>query len=78
MTVAGLEHKVFQAISRVSHVPVENLKGDDKLKEDLRLDSLNFMELEYELQQSGFPGFEVEEMAAIATISEVIDFLRAK
>jgi acyl carrier protein len=74
----GLEQKVFQAISRISHYPLENLKGNLKLKEDLGLDSLNFMELEYELQQSGFPEFEVEEMAAIATVGEVIDFLRAK
>lgn len=78
MTMPELELQVFQAISRVSHRPVETLSPGLRLKDDLGLDSLNFMELEYELQQSGLPELQVEEMAAIVTIAEVIDFLKAK
>lgn len=73
-----LELQVFQAISRVSHRPVETLSAGLRLKDDLGLDSLNFMELEYELQQSGLPELQIEEMAAIVTIAEVIDFLKSK
>lgn len=73
-----LERKILEAISRVSHRPVESLSGGLRLKDDLGLDSLNFMELEYELQQGGLPEFELEEMSAVATIGEVIDFLKSK
>jgi len=76
--MTDLELQVFQAISRVSHRPVESLSAGLRLKDDLGLDSLNFMELEYELQQSGLPELPVEDMAAIFTIAEVIDRLKAK
>lgn len=78
MTAPELEQKVLQAISRVSRFPVDSLRPEQRLKDDLGLDSLNFMELEYELQQNGLPEIEMEDMAAIATIAEVIDFLRAR
>lgn len=73
-----LESKVYKAISQVSHRPVDSLNGGLKLKDDLGLDSLNYMELEYELNQSGLPEIQLEEMAALLTIAEVIDFLKSK
>jgi acyl carrier protein len=74
----GIREKVLEAISRVSRRPAETLDGSLNLREDLRLDSLNLLELEYELQQGGFPEIEIEELAAAATIAEVIEFLKSK
>jgi acyl carrier protein len=75
---ADLERRVLEAISRVSHRPMESLNRDLRLKEDLGLDSLNYLELEYEIQQGGLPEIRFEDMSGVATISEVIGFLRAK
>lgn len=74
--IAELDRKVMQAISRVSHRPVEKLSENLRLREDLGLDSLNLMELEYEIQQGGFPDLELENLTGVSTISDVIAYLR--
>ncbi len=68
----AIEIKVMQAISRVSHRPVESLSHDMSLKKDLGLDSLSALELEYELHQSGLAEIPLEELMAAATIGDVI------
>lgn len=68
----GIETKVKQAISRVSHRPVESLSDELSLKKDLGLDSLSALELEYELHQGGLAEIPLEELMTAATIGDVI------
>jgi acyl carrier protein len=47
------------------------------LRHDLSLDSLNALELEFELQQGGFPDIQIESLMVGSTIGDVIEFLEA-
>jgi acyl carrier protein len=77
MTLSNTELKVMQAISRVTHRPVETLNTGLTLRHDLSLDSLNALELEFELQQGGFPDIQIESLMVGSTIGDVIEFLEA-
>ena len=75
MSTSNIELKVMQAISRVAHRPINTLNIGLSLRKDLSLDSLNALELEFELQQAGFPDIQLESLNAGSTIGDVIQFL---
>ena len=78
-----MQERVFAIIAEQLRVPVEDVRPEAHLSDDLKADSLDVVDLTIAIEE----GFEVEggsleisedEAAALATVQDVLNFLESK
>lgn len=74
----NLEHKIREAIAELATVPPNAIRAEDRLREDLGLDSVSSMELLSVLAERFDVNIEMEEAVAITTVAQVIETTRAR
>lgn len=73
-----IEEKVRNFLIEDLEVEEENIKPDAKLKEDLGIDSLDFVDIVVIVERNF--GFKIkpEEMAGVQTLSQFCDYIESK
>lgn len=74
----NIEKEIRDAIAEVAAVRAETIKAEDRLREDLGLDSVSSMELLSMLAERYDVDIEMEEAVAINTVAEVIEVTRSR
>lgn len=69
-----LENELLEIFGKLNNQDPSTINLSDRLKEDLNMDSLNFLELEYEIQQLGAPELSDEEVEGILTVNDALLF----
>lgn len=72
-----LQTSVFEIVAELVNATPDEIKGDDRLREDLGLDSLQSMELLSRVSETFDIDPDLEEVMDLATVSEVINSLAA-
>lgn len=72
MIDAATHTRIFKILSDLSAVPAEQIKVDDRLREDLGLDSVSSMELVSMLSEEFNLDIELEEAVATTTVSALL------
>ena len=78
MTRQEIEEKVRNFLIEDLEVEEENITPDAKLKEDLGIDSLDFVDIVVIVEKNF--GFKIkpEEMAGVITLSQFCDYIESK
>ena len=77
MTSNDLNASVYQIVAEFAQTPSEEIKGTDRLREDLGLDSLQSMELLSRVSEQFEIDPDLESVMAVATVDEVVSSLAA-
>lgn len=72
MIDAATHQRIFRILSDLSAVPAAEIKVDDRLREDLGLDSVSSMELVSMLSEEFDLDIELEEAVQITTVSALL------
>ncbi len=72
MIDAASHDRIFRILSDLSAVPPQEIKVDDRLREDLGLDSVSSMELVSMLSEEFGIDIELEEAVQITTVSALL------
>lgn len=72
MIDAATNDRIFRILSDLSAVPPQDIKVDDRLREDLGLDSVSSMELVSMLSEEFDLEIELEEAVQITTVSALL------
>ena len=72
MIDAATHDRIFRILSDLSVVPPEQIKVDDRLREDLGLDSVSSMELVSMLSEEFNLDIELEEAVQITTVAALL------
>lgn len=72
MIDAATHDRIFRILSDLSAVPPEQIKVDDRLREDLGLDSVSSMELVSMLSEEFNLDIELEEAVQITTVAALL------
>ena len=72
------EDKIIKIISELTVVKAESIKAQDRLREDLGLDSVMSMELLSALAEEYDLDIEMEEAIAATTVADVIEMTRRR
>lgn len=70
------EQRILQILSDLTATPVGEIKADDRLREDLGLDSVGSMELLSMLAEEFDIEVEMEEAVGVDSVSGVMDLAR--
>ena len=78
MSREEIEEKVKNFLIEDLEVEPENIAPDAKLKDDLGIDSLDFVDIVVIVERNF--GFKIkpEEMAGVATLSQFCDYIESK
>lgn len=60
-------------LSEMFEIPLEKIKGDSKLFEDLDLDSIDAVDLVIRLQELTKKKFDPESFKSIRTVDDIVD-----
>lgn len=60
-------------LSEMFEIPLEKIKGDSKLYEDLDLDSIDAVDLVIRLQELTKKKFDPESFKSIRTVDDIVD-----
>jgi len=74
---AELQTAVFEIVAELVSATPDEIKGDDRLREDLGLDSLQSMELLSRVSETFEIDPDLEEVMDLATVEEVVTSLAA-
>jgi acyl carrier protein len=69
----SLDERVVQVIAELSSVRVDEIRREDRLREDLGMDSVSSMELLSLLAEELHLDLEMEEALAITTVGAAIE-----
>ncbi len=72
MTQSASHARIFRILSDLSAVPVKDIKVEDRLREDLGLDSVSSMELVSMLSEEFSIDVELEEAVRITTVDALL------
>ena len=80
MTTDGLSRadvlqKVREHLSAELEIPLEQIREETRLREDLDADSLDLYELVMELEDTYGIGIPEEEAADVETVGQAVDFV---
>jgi len=70
-----LQNSVFEIVAELVNATPEEIKGEDRLREDLGLDSLQSMELLSRVSETFDIDPDLEEVMELSTINEVVNSL---
>jgi len=70
-----LQIAVFEIVAELVSAEPDEIKGDDRLREDLGLDSLQSMELLSRVSETFEIDPDLEEVMDLATVEEVVNSL---
>lgn len=73
-----LHQRVIQVIASLATVPVQEIRPEDRLREDLGMDSITSMELVSALAEELSLEIEVEEAIEITTVRQVMEMASAR
>ncbi|MCA9555024.1 MAG: acyl carrier protein [Myxococcales bacterium] len=74
----NLEQEIREAIAEVAAVRPADIHAEDRLREDLGLDSVSSMELLSVLAERYDVDIEMEEAVAITTVAQIIEVTRTR
>ena len=74
--VESIENKVLEMIFEVTAVPVQEIKPEHRLREDLGMDSVRAMELVSMLDEELGVEVELEEAMAVQTVEDMFTMAR--
>lgn len=72
MTKSPSHQRIFRILSDLSAIPASDIKEDDRLREDLGLDSVSSMELVSMLSEEFSIDVELEEAVKIQTVAALL------
>lgn len=65
--------EITSILSEMFEIPLEKIKGDSKLFEDLDLDSIDAVDLVIRLQELTKKKFDPESFKSIRTVDDIVD-----
>lgn len=71
----NLTKKVIEILARVSGKPVSEIGPQSLLRQDLELDSLNFIELDFEIKHNGLPAIPEADLRDIQKVGDVVQLV---
>lgn len=81
ITVEQIRTDLLDILSKLAGLEVDQIKNDDRLREDLGLDSLQSMELLSRISDKYELDLEVEDVMDVETVGDVVnqlaEFLRS-
>lgn len=73
----NIEEKVITFIAEIAEKDPLTVKKENELINDLGMDSIKFLELEYEIQQLTSQEITIEDLKHIKTVQQAIDFAQS-
>ncbi len=75
MTRAELEQKTFEMMAEMFELKVEQLKPETKLFEDLKLDSIDAVDLVVKVQEITGRRVDQADLRRVRTVKDVVDMV---
>jgi acyl carrier protein len=73
-----VEDRVLHLLQQVCSAPPDAIRPEDRLREDLGMDSVASMELLSLLAETLDVSVEMEDAAQVRTVGQVVDLVRGK
>ncbi|RPJ03695.1 MAG: acyl carrier protein [Spirochaetaceae bacterium] len=77
MTKEEISHKVVEILHETFEIPMESIKPESRLFEDLDLDSIDAVDLIVKLQNYTDSKINPEVFKSVRTISDVVDAIHS-
>jgi acyl carrier protein len=69
-----LNKLIYKHISKIAKLPIDEIRGEDNLRDDLGLDSLRSMELLARISDELDVDIEFEALQGVETVDDIIAF----